>query len=92
MPTELEQRITNAKAIVLSVLAGRITPEGDPAAFDEDSVYLSVRIAEQNDPEWLLRSIAEAERTPDGLSQVITCMGPLRPQAESIISPGGSDS
>lgn len=74
MPTEHEQRIANAKAIVLEVLAGRLTPERNPAAFEEDSVYISVRIAETHDPEWLLQSIAAADEAKGGIKYVLECM------------------
>jgi hypothetical protein len=90
MPTETDQRVANAKAIVLAVLSGRVNPESDPAAFDEDSVYVSVRITEQHDPEWLLRTLVETEVTSQGVVYVLECLGPLRPRAEALIRPAGN--
>ena len=86
MLTEPEQRIANAKAIVLAVLAGRLTPEINPAAFEEDSVYISVRIAETHDPEWLLQSIAAADKATGGVRYVLECMSELRNEAEALLA------
>ncbi len=88
MQWEFEQRLADAKATVLGVLSGRITPEARRADFDEDVVYFSVRAAEIHDPAWLLQVIAESAQTgtdPATISLVLDCMGPLRPQAEGLI-------
>lgn len=88
MPSEIEQRLANAKGIVAAVLAGQMTPETDPWAFEEDTVYLSIRLIELYDPDWLLRIMAASEETgaaPEAIQHVLNSMGPLRQQAEALI-------
>lgn len=84
MSDERQQRIANAQAMVSSVLNGSLTPERDSARFDEDIVYMSVRIAEQHEPEWLLAQIATANPDDAGVAHVLDCMGPLRERAETL--------
>jgi hypothetical protein len=85
MQTESDQRIAQAKHLVLSVLAGKITPESDPSTFEEDIVYICVQIAETHAPEWLLQAIAETDPSSAGIRHVLESMGPLRERAEGLI-------
>jgi hypothetical protein len=86
MPTEFEQRTANAKSVVLSVLAGELTPENNQPAFDDDVVYISVRTVETREPEWLIQAIAEADPSSEGIRHVLECMAHLRERAEALIS------
>lgn len=89
MENEFQQRVNNAKSIVLSVLSGKVSPEDNPALFEEDSVYLSVQTAELHDPRWLLAAIAQYGGLQGGITvqRVLECMGPLREQVETPPSP-----
>jgi hypothetical protein len=63
--------LEQARAFVLDVLAGAITPETHRWAFDEDTVLFSVRRVEYDDPAWLLAQLADRRHPFDGRAAVL---------------------
>ena len=46
--------ITSCRETVLKILTTEMTPKSHRAEFDDDTVYFSVGILEECDPEWIL--------------------------------------
>src|SRR5262249_21747689 len=73
--TNDSERIANSRAIASRVLSGEMTPESDPAAFDEDVVYFAVRTLEEHDSEWLLAEARDRRHPFAGRRNLASCMG-----------------
>ncbi len=79
------ERLGQDRAFVLEVLAGGVTPETHPWAFDEDTVLFSVRRVEQEDPAWLLAQLAERGHPFDGRAAVFAATRKVRAEALAIL-------
>ena len=64
-----------SRALVEKVLAGEITPENDPASFDDDVVHFAICELEDGDAEWLLAAVRDRRRPLAGRRNVVTSMG-----------------
>jgi hypothetical protein len=73
------------RAFVLEVLAGAVTPETRPGAFDEDVVLCSVRRVERDDPAWLLAQLADRGHPFDGRAAVLANARDVRAEGLAIL-------
>lgn len=67
-----------SRALVEKVLAGEITPENDPASFDDDVVHFAICDLEDHDPDWLLAAVRDRRHPLAGRRNVVTSMGRLQ--------------
>jgi hypothetical protein len=83
-----EEYLQNAKAIILKVLSGDVTPETDRAMFQDDIVGFSVHKAQTSDIAWLLTELASPRNNLDGKRLVVQLMtmGPERTRAEAMLA------
>jgi hypothetical protein len=86
-----EDRLGQDRAFVLEVLAGAITPETHPWAFDEDAVLFSVRRVEYDDPAWLLAQLADRGYPFEGRAAVFAATREVRGQALTILRQDRAD-
>jgi hypothetical protein len=70
------ETIERAKTLILRVLAGTVTPETDPAVFDDDLLYFGVAVVEQNDPDWIYGACANELYTIQARERCIACLSP----------------
>ena len=55
------ERLAAAKKLVQQILEGSVTPTTHAQMFDEDAVFLTVRLLEQEDPAWLIQALRERD-------------------------------
>jgi hypothetical protein len=64
------ERIARARALVLRVLRGELTPDSHRMEFEEDLVNNAVCVMEASEPEWLLRELRDRRYPIAGRSNV----------------------
>ena len=69
----MTDRVAQSKSLVQDVLAGRKTPDSDPAVFEDDLLYLAVGVLRQQDLAWLEARLSEGGA---GSSLVRACLPP----------------
>lgn len=79
MKNDLE--LETARELVRSVVAGKLT-RATQAVWDEDVLYLRVRVLEHRDHDWLLAELRRADANADGLKEMALVVSPkLRAEA-----------
>jgi hypothetical protein len=74
----LKDRLEIAREMIIKVLKGDITYETDRMVFDEDLLYLNVRLLEQHDFEWLQLELAKPEHNEQAKREVTINMAKKR--------------
>lgn len=80
-----DARLAGARALLAELLSGRITPESEPALFEEDDVLISVAIVERAEPAWLLAQLADRRYPLAGRLEVFHHLRATRQQAHAIL-------
>jgi len=80
-----EEGLEHDRAFLRRVLAGVVTPDTHPWAFDEDVVQFAVARVEQDDPAWLLAQLADRGHPFDGRANVVAATHQVRAEALAIL-------
>jgi hypothetical protein len=67
-------RLDPARELVTRFLSGELTQETAPEIFEDDAFMFAVAKLDEQDPEWLLRRLAD-RRLP--VSQRVAVLGPM---------------
>jgi hypothetical protein len=76
------ERLQAARELVDNVIAGRVTPDSDPAVFNDDLLYMAVGMLEQLDQAWLYERFDDDDAAAERLTHVANCL--TGEQAEAI--------
>ena len=68
------ERLQAARELVEKVIDGRVTPDADPAVFNDDLLYMAVGMLEQLDQAWLYARFDAPGAATERLAHVANCL------------------
>ncbi len=75
------------RQLIIEVLSGITTPVNRPALLQDDILFFAVRIAEHDEPDWLLAQIADTTLPLAGRTLVVGEMTELKRKGIEILKP-----
>lgn len=68
------ERLKAARELVTGVITGSVTPDADPAVFNDDLLYMAVGMLEQLDQAWLYARFDDDSAAVEHLTHVANCL------------------